>query len=199
MNTGTQDRKKLAIAGSLGLVALSAVIYTFAGGGSDAPAPAPAPVPAVASARATPTPNGAVAAKISRSTMDPTLHPEGMELTESLVYTGSGRNIFSANSAPAVQAISIPKAIGPARPPQSMTPVYTRPPPPPPIDLRFFGTATRPNGSRQAFFVRGDDVFYASEGDVVSRRYKIGPVLASSVEVTDLTNNNTQRLPLLQQ
>ncbi len=199
MNAGTQDRKKLAIAGTLGVVALSAVIYTFAGGGSDAPAPLPPPVPAAASTRPVPTPSGVAAAKISRSTMDPTLHPEGMELTESLVYSGSGRNIFAVNTTPAVRSIAIPKPIGPARPQQPVTPVYTGPPPPPPIDLRFFGTATRPNGSKQAFFIRGDDVFIASEGDVVSRRYKIGPVLVSSVEVTDLTNNNTQRLPLLQQ
>ena len=198
MKIGTEDRKKLAIAGTLGVVALSAALYTFVGGSSDTPAPS-VPVPAAVRPAPTPTPSAAAAAKVSRSTMDPTLHPEGMELTESLVYAGSGRNIFSASAEPVQRTVRIEQPIAPARPPQTITPVYNGPPPPPPIDLRFFGTATRPNGSRQAFFVRGDDVFLAAEGDVVSRRYKIGPVLATSVQVTDLTNNNSQQLPLLQQ
>ena len=76
---------------------------------------------------------------------------------------------------------------------------YNGPPPLPPIDLRFFGTATKADGTRQAFFLKGDDVFLAAPGDVVSRRYKIGPIGVSSVEVTDLSNNNTQRLPLTPQ
>ena len=39
----------------------------------------------------------------------------------------------------------------------------------------------------------------AGTGDIVSRRYKIGEVGAHDGEVTDLTNNNTQRLPLIMQ
>ena len=96
------------------------------------------------------------------------------------------------------KAISIPKPIAPIRTaPIAQMPVNTGPPPLPPIELAFFGTATRQNGSKQAFFLKGDDVFIASEGDIVSRRYKVGVIASNSVEVTDLTNNNRQRLPLL--
>ncbi len=94
----------------------------------------------------------------------------------------------------------IPKVIASPRNQQAyQPPVNQGPPPLPPIDLRFFGTATKGDGSRQAFFLKGDDVFLASAGDVVSRRYKVGAIGATSVEVTDLTNNNTQRLPLTSQ
>ena len=165
MKIGTEDRKKLALAGTLGIVALSAVIYNFAaGGGTDSSPATPVPTPATGNniARNLPTPSGTAAAKISRSTMDPTLHPEGMELTESLLYSGTGRNIFSASSAPALKEVRIEKPLAPVRPP-ILAPVSSGPPPLPAIDLRFFGTATRPNGSRQAFFLKGDDVFLASE------------------------------------
>lgn len=195
MKVGSEDKKKLYVAGTLGAVALGYALYTFVGGGSDTPTP-PTPAPATQIARNTPSP---VVARVSRTASDPTLHPEGMELTEQLLYTGSGRNIFAANSAPVAKAV-IPVPIASARiQPVQQMPVNTGPPPPPPIDLRFFGTATKADGKRQAFFVKGDDVFLAVEGDVVSRRYKVGPIGATSVEVTDLANNNTQRLPLAQQ
>jgi hypothetical protein len=135
---------------------------------------------------------------VTAAKYDPTLHMEAMLVTEALVYTGSGRNIFSPNSAPA--AIAIPKAIAPARPKGPEVPIVTGPPPPPPpppIDLKFFGTATRANGSRRAFLLHGEDVFLASTGDVVQRRYKIGTISATSVEVEDLTDSNRQTLPLI--
>lgn len=198
MKVGSEDKKKLYVAGVLGAIALGYALYTFAGGSSDVPAaPAPAPVAAGTLARSTPSP--VVTAKLSRTSSDPTLHPEGMELTEQLLYTGSGRNIFGANSSPVAKVVIEKPVVGPRIQPVQQAPVNTGPPPLPPIDLRFFGTATRADGERQAFFVKGDDVFLATQGDVVSRRYKVGKIGANSVEVTDLTNNNMQRLPLAQQ
>jgi hypothetical protein len=131
---------------------------------------------------------------------DPTLKMEAMLVTESLVYTGSGRNIFSANSAP--PAVVIPKAIAPARPnaaAQAAAQAALGPPPPPPIELKFFGVETRANGTRQAFLLHGEDVFLASAGDVVQRRYKVDSVSANSIEVEDLTDNNRATLTLQKQ
>src|SRR6202042_2260574 len=116
--------------------------------------------------------------------------------TEALVYSGTGRNIFSQTS---VQ-VEIPKAIAPPRPkpgPPPPPPPPPGPPPPPPIDLKFFGTATAANGTRRAFLLHGDDVFLASDGDIVQRRYKVVTISANSVVVEDMANNNTQTLPLL--
>ncbi len=131
--------------------------------------------------------------------LDPTLKMGPMLVTEALVYSGSGRNIFSATS---VQApMPIPKAIAPARPVQRVMPVQqpTGPPPPPPIDLKFFGTATSANGHRRAFLLHGEDVFLASDGDVVQRRYRVVSIAANSIVIEDMTNNNRQTLPLLVQ
>jgi hypothetical protein len=128
--------------------------------------------------------------------LDPTLRMEAMLVTESLAYSGSGRNIFSAYSAP----VEIPKPIATARPkpgPPPPPPPPPGPPPPPPIDLKFFGTATAPDGTRQAFLLHGEDVFLASGGDIVQRRYKIISIGANSIVVEDLGNNNRQTLPLL--
>jgi hypothetical protein len=123
---------------------------------------------------------------------------EAMLLTESVVYSGSGRNIFSANSAP----VDIPKPIASVRTGKAMPtgPVLPPgPPPPPPIDLKFFGTATAGDGSRKAFLLHGEDVFLASNGDIVQRRYRVITVSANSILVEDMANNNRQTLPLLVQ
>lgn len=202
MKVGSEDKKKLILASTFGVIAIASFVYNFAGSSSsDAPS-APPPAAAVTTTNA-PSPAAQKTAHVAAtpSKLDPTLHPEGMLLTESLLYTGKGRNIFAppgTQAAEPTKLADIPKPIGPARyvPP---TPVNTGPPPPPPINLRFFGIATRKDGSRQAFLLAGDDVFVAAKGDIVSRRYKIGEVSARDVEVTDMTNNNTQRLPLVLQ
>ena len=74
----------------------------------------------------------------------------------------------------------------------------TCPPACPPINLKFFGTAQRGNGARQAFLLQGDDVYLASEGDIVAHKYKIRSIAANSLQVEDLSNGNTQTLPLQQ-
>jgi hypothetical protein len=71
------------------------------------------------------------------------------------------------------------------------------PPPPPPINLKFFGVAVRANGAQQAFLLSGEDVYLASQNDIVARKYKIVTINATSIQVEDLTNHNTQTLPLL--
>jgi hypothetical protein len=119
-----------------------------------------------------------------------------MLVAESLTYSGSGRNIFSASSAP----VELPKPVAAARPKGPVMPVVVvpqGPPPPPPIDLKFFGTATTGKGVRSAFLLHGDDVFLAGDGEIVQRRYKVLTVAANSVLVEDMTNNNRQTLPLI--
>ncbi len=203
--TPDQQRKGGLIAAFV-LIAAGILYYDFRDDSSPppvAPAVVTAPVKAAHSTNpvvAVPPGNvpGAAAKSLGTTSaqLDPTLRMEAMLVTESLVYSGSGRNIFSASSVP----IDIPKPIAPVRtkalpPPPPPQPVG--PPPPPPIDLKFFGTATSPNGTRRAFLLHGDDVFLASDGDIVQRRYKVVSILANSIVVEDMTNNNRQTLPLL--
>ncbi len=162
-----------------------------------APVVVTAPVKTTPAMKATAVPSGNVAKSLGTTSaqLDPTLRMEAMLVTESLVYSGSGRNIFSASSVP----VDIPKPIADVRPkgPPPPPPPPPGPPPPPPIDLKFFGTTTAPGGKRQAFLLHGDDVFLASDGDIVQRRYKVVSISANSILVEDLANNNRQTLPLL--
>ena len=121
-----------------------------------------------------------------------------MEATESLVYTGSGRNIFAPGLTPQELVAQAEKAKFPPRP--TVMPVDSQvpqgPPPKPPINLKFFGTATQ-DGTRRALLLSGDDVFLAGQGDIVQRRYKIVSIAANSITVEDVPNSNSQSLPLV--
>ncbi len=193
------QKKTAAVAGFV-LVAAGILFYELR---DDSPAPPVAPVTVVAPAAAGAA-RGTAGGEAKRlgttsAQLDPTLRMGPMLVTESLVYSGSGRNIFSANSAP----VELPKLVASVRTGQAAAksgPVMpSGPPPPPPIELKFFGTVTSASGMRRAFLLHGDDVFLASDGDVVQRRYKIVTVLTNSIVVDDLANNNKQTLPLLAQ
>jgi len=189
------QQKKGAVIGAFVLLAGGILYYEL---WDDSPAPvAPAAVSAPANvAPAAKTGSAAKNLGTTSAQLDPTLRMEAMLVTESLAYSGNGRNIFSASSAP----VDIPQPKFSARPkpgPPPPPPPPPGPPPPPPIDLKFFGTATGPDGKRQAFLLRGDDVFLASDGEIVQRKYKVISVSANSILVEDLANNNRQTLPLL--
>jgi hypothetical protein len=190
------QQKKGGIIAAFVLVAAGVLYYELR---DDSPAPVAAPVVVAPATVPTVVKVSGPAAKSLGTTsaqLDPTLRMQAMLVTESLVYSGSGRNIFSASSVP----VELPKPIAPARPkgPVVMVPQPPPgPPPPPPIDLKFFGTATAANGGRRAFLLHGEDVFLASDGDIVQRRYKVLTVSANSVLVEDLSNNNKQTLPLV--
>jgi hypothetical protein len=201
LRIGAEDKKKVLIAGALGLVVLVLLVRFLMDffGGSSSPAPPPQQV---AVRQTTPPPSARAqqtehtAAKIPGGGvgLDPTLHPEWMAQAESLEYTGTGRNIFSQFSAP--PAIEQVKA--PIRPGRQMAQVPQGPPPPPPIDLRFFGYEAHKDGTKKAFLLHGDDVFIASEGDVVDHRYRVLKINPFSVEIEDIPYHNAQPLPLIQ-
>lgn len=118
--------------------------------------------------------------------------------TESLVYSGSGRNIFSMTyTAP----VELPKNVPSARPGAAAAVVVPTgpppPPPPPPINIKYFGTAVRANGVRQAFLLQGEDVYLASVGDIVARRYRIVNISPTNIQVEDLVYSDMQSIPLL--
>ena len=205
---GTGDKKKVAVAAGLGVVVLALAAHTIFGGPSSTPVapvqPAslsmPAPGPAATRSRAA---SGAAASAASTSnaataSIDPDLHPELMAENENYLYTGHGRNIFSQTSGPPPAAIAIEKVRGPVRPSAQQIAASAAPPGPPAINLKFFGYAARRNGTRRAFLLHDDDVFVASEGDVVSHRYRVVKIAPFSIEVEDLPYHDTQTLPLVQ-
>ena len=201
MKAGFENKRNVAILVVLVLILVGCAWYFVSrmfGGTSPSPAAQPATRSSTAASetpaerRATTNTEGPAAKKVSSlESLDPTLHPELMAGAEALAYSGSGRNIFSMESAPP----KIEPVKGPIRPIAQAPP--PPPPGPPPIDLTFFGYQSN-NGVKKAFLLHGTDVFIASEGDVVDHHYKIDKINPLSIQVTDLLYNNTQTLPLSQ-
>jgi hypothetical protein len=218
MKSGAENRKKTIAAGALGAVALVCIfiIYNSLFGGTSAAPPATiAPIntpahtanaaapaqtatqaPANAARASTPGVDAAKLATTSAS-LDPTLDETAMHRTENLVYSGTGRNIFSLTYTPPPV---VPTHVPPPRPKAiTLPPAPVGPPPPPPINLKFFGTAKRASSPMQAFLLQGDNVYLASVGEIVAHKYKIVAINLNSIQVEDLQYNNTQTLQLQMQ
>jgi hypothetical protein len=207
MKTGTEDKKKVAVLAGLLLIAGIAAFYEFWPSGT-APAPRPAvPAPnaiaqpknapaAPANAQTKPAPD---AQRLNEDSFNFKLHSDKLALSEDVEYEGTGRNIFSTESAPPAQ---IETELASARPnpgaPDVTTPVEQAKPQPPTIDLKYFGYQQARDKTMKAFLVHGDDIFMAKVGEIVDHRYKVGSISASGIQVTDLAYNNTQTLPLMQ-
>lgn len=193
LQLGTENKRQVYL-----VIALFAVILVVGGfelyqtlSGPSAPS---RPVPTEANAGSTASQNGQEAQRIGFASIDPVLHFDKLTQSEDVEYRGTGRNIFSAESAPP----PIPKAIASARP---NGPTVNLPPPtpqPPAIDLKYFGYSEVNGGQPVAYFVHGDDVFLAKSGQIVDHRYKVNSVNPTSADVTDLGYNHSQTLPISQ-
>jgi hypothetical protein len=199
LKLGTENKRQVYLAVGLFAVVLIAGIYEISTyfGGSPTPTPRPAPVQTAATSRtAKAAAAGPDAQKLTNQGLDPTLHFDKLAQSEDVEYEGTGRNIFSADSAPV-----IPPTIAPARPGPNVASVeLPKGPPPPPkppaIELKYFGYTQSKDKSIKAFFVHGEDIFIAKTGEIVDHRYKVGAINPTSVQITDLSYNNTQSLTL---
>jgi hypothetical protein len=86
---------------------------------------------------------------------------------------------------------------GPLQPPKPPPPAP--PPPPPAIPLKFYGFTSYRQGVKRAFFMEGEDIFVAAEGDTIKNRYKIIRIGVNSAVVEDINFKNQQTLPLLEE
>ena len=199
MRLGAENKKQLYL-----VIAMFSFIFLFGGyqvyrmfGGSPARTNTLPPAQPVALQTAPGAAAGAEAQKLSNASIDPTLHLGQLKRNESVEYSGTGRNIFSAESAP----VKIEPPIKTARDePQVVVPQGPPPPPKPPaIDLKYFGYTQAKDKSIKAFLVHGDDIFMAKTGEIVDHRYKVSSIAPGSVQITDLAYNNTQSLPITAQ
>jgi len=139
------------------------------------------------------------------STIDPKLRLDLLAKVQAVELAPAERNIFQFGAAPMPVAVKDPGKIIPKTPAQIAQEAAQQaaaagppqPPPPPPITLKYYGyTAQRGDGQKRAFFLDGDDIFVAAEGEMVKRRYKIVRIGLSSAVVEDTQFNSTQTLPL---
>ena len=199
MKIGAENRNKLGTA-----IVLMGIALLLVGRMLFSSGPTPVPAAAVSASTAArpagagtrPVPRGNAGARVSNRklsaaphSIDPTLRYDWLNASENTKYEGNGRNIFLAQA-------EIPRPVAPVTPDKGPLAVPTGPPPPPPINLKFYGFASKPGEPKKIFLSQGEDVFIASEGEIVDRRYKVLHISPMSVEIEDVLNNNRQSIPL---
>jgi hypothetical protein len=146
--------------------------------------------------------------RLDLSKIDPTIRIDLLAKVQNVGPAGGTRNLFQVGAPPPLAAADpakLPKGaepivrafVGPVKPADPL------PPPPPlsqpaiPITLKFYGYSTiRKNGMRTGYFMDGDDIMLAAEGELLKRRYRVVKISATSVLMEDTESKRTQTLPL---
>lgn len=144
---------------------------------------------------------------IDPARIDPTLKLSLLAKLQNVSVESAGRSLFDFAAGPpppppAAAKTEIAKinpilpgytVIGPVQP---KPPAPAPKPPPTPIPLKFYGFNTVKQGQKRAFFLQGDDIFVAGEGDLIKNRYKVVRIGINSAVVEDTTDQHEQTLPL---
>jgi hypothetical protein len=150
--------------------------------------------------------------------VDPTLRLDLLAKVQSVEPEGGGRNLFQyCTTCPTEQEVAknlgpIPKtdkiAVNGAKPTPPTTastaltappPAPPGPPPPPPINLKYYGYSTkRSDGEKKAFFLDGEDIIVAAEGEIIKKQYKVVRIGVNSVQMEDTASKSSQTLPIQQ-
>ncbi len=152
-------------------------------------------------------------ADIDRNTVDPTLHLDLLAKLKSVKADSGTRSIFDfgqGGPAPATAGIAVKEPapilpkwrfIGPKLPPSKVEVAKGAVAPAPPIPLKFYGFVNQTKaGVKRAFFLDGDDIIVASEGQLIKSRYKIVRIGINSAVVEDTQfENHQQTLPLVEE
>jgi len=152
--------------------------------------------------------------EVDRATIDPTLRLDLLARLQNVPAEGGARSLFEFGKEPppAPVAVKEPEPIKPkyafVGPPSPPKPVEVKAPPPPqapPVPLKYYGFVNpqRTPGPKRAFFLDGEDIIVAGEGDLVKKRYKIVRIGVNSAVVEDTqfekAQNKDQTLPLVEE
>ena len=192
MRAGTEDKRKVYLFAFLCAVIVAIAIWGFRGTSTRASAaPASTTHHSADTARRSTEP----VHRQSDADFDLKFHLSQLARVEQIVYSSSDRDIFSAQSES--PKIEVPRA--PARPdPVTAPPPAPLPerPKPPAIDMKYLGFTEGSDKSYNAVLLRGNDNLMARTGEIVFHRYRVGLIQPTSVQITDLSFNNTETIRL---
>jgi hypothetical protein len=142
--------------------------------------------------------------RINTEKVDPTLRLDLLAKLQEVELPGTGRNLFQTGPPP-VKAEPLkgpePKVI-PQPVVARVEPPSGPPPGPPPLNigLKYYGFSSAPgNSPKTAFFLDGDDIFMAREGETVKRRYLVVRIGVNSVVMEDTESKRQQTIPLAEE
>lgn len=151
--------------------------------------------------------------RLDPTTIDPTLRLDLVKRLARVKIEGGTRTIFDFGAAPAPKQPDPPKIFptppvdrakltpSPGPPINLMTPgAQPQKPQAPPMRLKFYGfVGGARTKTKRAFFLDGEDIFVAGEGDVIQKRYKVVRIGLNSVVMEDLEFKSEQTLNLEEQ
>jgi hypothetical protein len=141
--------------------------------------------------------------RVDPMTIDPTLRLDLLAKVQAVNIEGGRRSRFQVGAAPlppepkvtvAAAAAQHAAVMGPQLPPPP--PPKPAEPPPPPINLKYYGYSSAKDNRKRAFFLDGDDILVAAEGETVKKRYRVVRIGVNSVVMEDTQFKHEQTLPL---
>ena len=145
-------------------------------------------------------------------TVDPTLRLELLARLEKVKLSGGMRSLFDFSngsqdsSGPIAKIIPSPKKgptpskpfIGPMDKPPEPAKLAVEAPRAPPIPLKFYGfTSSFRGANKRGFFLDGEEIIVASEGDLIKKRYKVIRIGLANVTMEDTQYSQQQTLPIV--
>ena len=148
---------------------------------------------------------------IDPTSIDPTLRLDLLARVQNQQLETAGRNPFQFGQPPPPPVPPAPKldakALAAAKAKEqaaaaAQPKVDPGPPKPAPLNLpwKYYGY-TSPRGSTQkrAFFLDGEDILTANEGEVLKKKYKVVRIGVNSVVMEDVDTKSQQTLPLAEE
>jgi len=190
---GVENKKSVIVMAVLVVVAIAFGYYRFKGlftGGSASAAPSVSNSANSAAPQPVKPPGGAVS---QPDTTNARLLLDVLENSRNVKYQ-EGRNIFS------MEAVVVPPLDKGVRMTPTPIPTPTGPTPTPaptPFPIKYYGFANKPGEPRKIFLQEpGGEVFVASEGQIVARRFRVVQIQANSVTMEDVITGNRQPVQL---
>jgi len=181
LTIGTNSRKKIValivtwlVAGSLLYIGLS---------------PSAPPRPVLKTTRSE--------ARIDQALSDPKLRIDLLATLQTVKMLGGGRDLFQFVTNETKKAATPENSVTPSpTPQQSKAPDVQQTAP---FPFRVFGyTSKVKQWSKRAFFLEGDAIYIAAEGELIKSRYKVIYVGVNSAVIEDTLNKSQQALPLVE-